>query len=187
MSCYSRIRRQQILQEVEGYIDLIRCFAHRWTLKAELRYRLANRAIETLDRLDHTEANHLQALYYRGQALRFLQRYEDAVEPLRDASELDPENVHINLALAWCYKRIGRIDMAIQSLEEALEIAPNMAIIHYNLACYWSLASHVGLTLIHLSRAMEIDPTYRDAIAVESDFDPVRDHPEFLALTSAVV
>ena len=187
MSCYSRIRRQQILQEAEGYIDLIRCLADRWTLKDELRHRLAHRAVLTLDRLEGTESLHYQALYLRGQACRLLGNYEAAIESLVAAHELDSENVHINLALAWCYKRIDRIDLAIQTLEEALEVDSELAILHYNLACYWSLARHAGLTLIHLSRAIEIDPAYRDTIPVEEDFDPVRDHPEFLALSTAVV
>ena len=48
------------------------------------------------------------------------------------------------LALGWCYKRIGRIDLAIESLEEALSIEPNDALIHYNLACYWSGPGNMG-------------------------------------------
>ncbi len=81
----------------------------------------------------------------------------------------------------------GRIDLAIQALEDALEIEPDRGILHYNLACYWSLANNVGLTLAHLARAFEMDSMYRQLVAEEPDFDPVRAHPEFMALTSVIV
>ena len=58
------------------------------------------------------------------------------------ACRAEPQHVHIWLALGWCYKRNGRIDLAIESLEEALAAEPNDALVHYNLACYWSLAKN---------------------------------------------
>lgn len=187
MACYSRIRRQQLMQEAEGYIDLAMCFADQWPLKANLKHRLARRALATIDQLDPQQLDHPRVLYFRGQAFRLIQRFQDAIPPLQRAYQLEPENIHLNLSLAWCYKRIGRIDLAIQSLEEALETHGDRDILHYNLACYWSLTHHVGLTLIHLARALEINPDYRDSISEEPDFDTVRNHPEFLTLTGVIV
>ena len=99
----------------------------------------------------------------------------------------NPDNFHTWLALGWCNKRIGRLDLAIQSLEEALLVAPDQAIIHYNLACYWSLVNNSKLALRYLTQAFEIDPGFRDLVAGETDFDPIRDHPGFLELTSVIV
>ena len=50
MSAYSRIWQQQLMQEAEGYLDLIR--ASSWPTPLHLRHRrcLAERAIAVLDR-----------------------------------------------------------------------------------------------------------------------------------------
>ncbi len=187
MATYSRIRRQQLLQEAEGYLDLTTVLADRWPLTPEVRDRAARRTLATLSKLDSADAANHRALHLQGQALRVMERYGEAVHPLRRAAERDPDNVHIFLALGWCYKRIGKLDLAIQALEDALEANRDAGIIHYNLACYWSLAHNVGLTLAYLSQAFDLDANYRDLVAEEPDFDPVRNHPEFVALTSVIV
>ena len=59
-------------------------------------------------------------LFLRGQALRTMDRFREALSPLQLAVQLDPaENVDIYLALAWCYKRSDQLKKAIESLEEA--------------------------------------------------------------------
>ena len=175
------------MQEAEGYLDLIVATSDQSPLDSMLRCTMAQRAIDTLERLETDEFNHGRACYLRGQAFRFMERYDLAVDALTRSSQFDPRNTHIYLALAWCFKRMGRIDLAIESMEDALEVDACQGIVHYNLACYWSLASNVGLTLAHLARAFELDADYRNLVMAEPDFDPVRNHPEFLALTSVIV
>ena len=143
--------------------------------------------LSTLDRIDNPGGLRGHILFIRGQALRTMERYGDAVRPLREAADFEPENYHIRLALGWCYKRVKRLDLAIQALEEALEVNSEHAILHYNLACYWSLAGNVKLAVTYLSQAFDLEPNYRDLVISERDFDPVRNHPHFLALTAAIV
>lgn len=187
MSVYARIRRQQAIRQAEGYLDLLMVFAGQWSPAQETRNCLAQRALECLHRVELGDGDRGHALYLQGQALRVMERYREAVRPLREAARLEPRNIHIHLALGWCYKRTGRLDLAIQSLESALDVDNRQAIIHYNLACYWSLARNAGLALSYLSQAIQLDSEYRDLVADEADFDPVRQHPEFLALTAAAV
>ena len=187
MATYSRIRRQQLLQEVEGYLELASVLADRFPLSNETRNRIANRALATLDRLDTKTGPAGLAMLLRGQALRMMARYDEAIGPLNAARTADPENVDTLLALGWCYKRLGRIDSAIQALEDALAVCPDEAIVHYNLACYWSLANNVPLALVYLAQSFDLDPAYRELVADEIDFDPLRNHPEFVALTSVIV
>ncbi len=182
-----RVRRQQILREAEGYLELLLAFADRWTPTVCNRNRLAQRVLDVLGRLDSNSSRRAQVLFLRGQALRVMERYLDALYPLEEAAKLDPENIHIWLALGWCHKRGGRLDLAIQSLEEALSVDPDEAIIHYNLACYWSLANNAMLAVTYLSRAFELDTRLRDLVPQESDFDPIRKNSHFQALTSVVV
>jgi Flp pilus assembly protein TadD len=98
-------------------------------------------------RVERQRSGKPDALYLTGQAFRAIELYRDAISPLREAARFEPDNIHIWLALGWCYKRIGRLDRAIESLEEALTVDPGGAIIHYNLACYWSLAGSVDVAL----------------------------------------
>ena len=187
MSDPNRIRRQQILREAEGYLDLITVFGDRMPCRPDVRDALAARVLDTLDRVHNAGGMKAHILFLRGQALRAMDRYVDAVPLLREAAELEPQNVHIRLSLAWCYKRCRRLDLAIQALEEALEADASYAIVHYNLACYWSLAGNVKLAVTYLSQAFDLEPEYRDLVGRERDFDPIREHPHFLALTSVIV
>jgi tetratricopeptide (TPR) repeat protein len=187
MATYNRIRRQQLLQEAEGYLDLAMVLSERFPLSESSRDRIARRALNTLARLESNAQDSATALMLRGQALRLMERYDEAVIPLRMSADQDPGNIHIHMALGWCYKRMNKIECAIQALEEALAYDQDEAILHYNLACYWSLAKNVGLALVHLAQAFELEPEYREMVATEPDFDPVRNHPEFVSLTSVIV
>ena len=182
-----RIRRQQLLLQAEGYLDLITVFSDQWQLRSEVSDPLAQRALDALESLDKLDGNHHGVLYLKGQALRAMHRYQEAVVPLISASKEDPHNAHIFLAIGWCYKRSNRLDLAIEALEEALAIDPTESIIHYNLACYWSLARNAALALHYLAKALEISPDWREMVAAEEDFDPIRHDSDFQALTSVVV
>ncbi len=170
-----------LLREAEGYLDLLIAPAPYLRLRREARIPLARRAIAVLDNLGESANWSAQALLLRGQALRIMERYSEAIEPLRRAAELAPENKHIYLALGWCYKRCHRLDLAIEALEEALQSSPDSAILHYNLACYWRLA------VAYLGHAFELDPDYRDSVATEPDFDPIRNHPHFQSALTVIV
>lgn len=187
MSDPLRTRRKQVLREAEGYLDLISALSDRWPLRASVRNRVAERALRVLDTLDRESGRRAHALYLRGQALRLMERYGEAIEALEESAAIDAENVHVWLALGWCQKRNRRLDLAIQALEEALSVDHSEAIIHYNLACYWSLARNAKLALQYLARAFDIDPQFRDLVGGERDFDPIRNDPDFQALTSVIV
>lgn len=186
MTDVKRIRRKQVLREAEGYLDLM-ALSERWPLTLDVRDRIADRAIETLNRLDHFGPRRTHELYLRGQAYRVKENYSKAIASLEASAELDADNLHTWLALGWCQKRTQRLDLAIQALEEAITIDPDEAIIHYNLACYWSLAENAKLAVEYLAEAFSIDSNYRDLVDAEADFNPIRQDAEFRALTSVSV
>jgi tetratricopeptide (TPR) repeat protein len=187
VSTRDRIRRQQILREAEGYLDLATMFSEAWMLNSERRQALAARSLAALERLNGTAAEEAEALFLRGQALRTMDRFGEALPPLQLAVQLDPKNVDIYLALAWCYKRTDQLKKSIESLEDALGIDPKAAILHYNLACYCSLANSRRKAIQYLSQALTLDENYRHLIDSEPDFDPIRDDPRFRALAAVIV
>jgi tetratricopeptide (TPR) repeat protein len=187
MSEFVRSRRKQIMREAEGYLELASACCSGISLELETRDRMARRALETLRRLDHYGRNRVDSFFLEGQAYRVMERYPDAIIALDKAAELDHDNIHVWLALGWCYKRTGRLDKAIEALEEALQVDDRQAIIHYNLACYWSLVRNVKFAVRYLEQAFDLDPAYRDLVVHEHDFDPIREHPRFQELISVIV
>ncbi|HEY1067869.1 MAG TPA: tetratricopeptide repeat protein, partial [Pirellulales bacterium] len=182
------------LREAEGYLDLS---AALHALEARIdssprgghggSHQLAEKALESLAAISDPGRHRECWLYYRGMAYRDLGSYREAIVPLKEAASLDPSNIHVWLALGWCYKRIGRVDLAIEALDSARRVAPGEAIIQYNLACYWSLSRNKDLAMQFLRRALDLDPKYRDMIGDETDFDSLRADPEFQALVSIIV
>jgi tetratricopeptide (TPR) repeat protein len=187
VSAINRLQRQQLVREAEGYLDLALVFGDQWTLPTQVRDCLARRSLAVIDHLGQSAAQSPQVLLIKGHALRMLERFKDALVPLSAAAEGDPQNVDTWLALGWCYKRTGRLDLAIESLEEALDVEPGSAMVNYNLACYWCLARNKRQSLAYLSQAITLDGSFRSLVETEHDFDPLRADPDFQALTSISV
>ena len=160
------MRRKKIQREAEGYLEL----------------DMPRHAMDALSRLGEPNDFDSYSLYLWGEALRAMERYDEAISPLRRAAESMPTNIHVPVALAWCYKRTGQIKAAIDSLEKALAVEPTEALLHYNLACYWSLAGDKRRALEYLSQSLDIDPGCLSLIDDEPDFDPIRTDPRFQAL-----
>jgi tetratricopeptide (TPR) repeat protein len=171
MTSRDQIRRDQLTREAEGYLEL----------------GMPSHAARALGRLGGMLTVDGRASYLLGESLREQNRYDDAASALELAADLLPDDIHVLLALAWCYKRTDRLSDAIEAIERAIEIEPLEAILHYNLACYWSLARNRSASLRSLAQAFEIDSAYRDMIDDESDFDNLRHDPDFQALTSVIV
>ena len=171
MSSSLRIRREHKLRAAEGYLEL----------------GMARQALCELQSLGSATGGDGRVSYIIGEALRELGEYERAVEHLELALQILPDEIPPHLALAWCYKRTGRLPLAIETLEKAVRIDPGQGILHYNLACYWSVARRPRLSLRYLERALELDDRFRELAYEESDFLPLREDPRFQALTSVIV
>ncbi len=160
-----RIKRQ--LDEAEGYLML----------------DLPVRTLEILDRRTDWATMQFEASFLKGEALRSLERYREALKPLEVAAKLRPGDVGVAIALGWCYKRTHRLAQAIDALERANRENSEEPLLHYNLACYWSLAGNVAKALDELTIALGLEPGLRSLVAVESDFAALRGNPEFERLT----
>ena len=156
-----RIRKQ--LDEAEGYLML----------------DLPERSLQILESRPDWLNMQFEASFLKGEALRNLKHFREALRPLEMAAALRPTDTRVALALGWCYKRTNRLAQAIDSLERALRAHPDDALLHYNLACYWSLAGNSSKALDELSTALEFDADLRALIANESDFHQLRGNPAF--------
>ena len=164
---YDRIKRQ--LSEAEGYLML----------------GMPAKALAILEARNDWATMQFEAALLTGEALRTTGRHRDALKPLELAASLRPGDVGVAIALGWCYKRTQRLAQAIDALGRAVRHKPREPLLHYNLACYWSLANNPPKAIQALARALEIDPNLRGLIASETDFDSLRDDPEFIRITAA--
>ena len=187
MVCLKRVRRKKSIRNAEGYLDLTMVFDDRWPLKTELRYQLADKALESLEEITNPQGFKPYILFLKGQAHRSAGRYLKAINYLEQSLRLDEENSHTVLALAWCYKRVNKIDAAIEIMKTAIQLDSESAICHYNLACYYSLADRSEECAQHLSIALDINPEYRSNVDSEPDFDQLRDDPVFQAALNVAV
>ena len=122
----------------------------------------------------------------KGQACLACNRFKQAIHYLRQSAKLDGENIHTLIALAWCYKRTDELDLAIEALEEAVLLDSQSVIAHYNLACYFALKKNTPQAVMHLTMAIDLNSDYRQLVAQESDFDPIRNDPGFMAATTLI-
>ena len=161
-------RTQRQLGAAEGFLEL----------------GLPQKALEILQSRSHWATMPFEANFLTGQALRVLGRPREALRPLEAAAALRPDDLAVAMELGWCYKRTHRLAQAIDVLELARRHHPEAPLLDYNLACYWSLARNPAKALVALASALEQEPRLRLRIADETDFDPVRDHPDFRRLTA---
>lgn len=163
MTGVMRDRIVRRLGEAEGYLML----------------GMPQKALEILQGRSDWATMQFEASFLTGQALRSLERFREALRPLEVAAALRPGDLDVALAQGWCYKRTHRLAQAIDALERAARAHPEHPLIHFNLACYWSLAGNAPRALDELTSALELAPELRDLIADETDFDSLRNLPDF--------
>jgi tetratricopeptide (TPR) repeat protein len=82
-------------------------------------------------------------------------------------------------ARALRYWGTGEFDKAVAELSAVTEKHPEEAGVLYNLACAESMDGRTADAVTHLRRAIELDSSFRELAEKDSDFDPIRDDPEF--------
>jgi uncharacterized Ntn-hydrolase superfamily protein len=77
----------------------------------------------------------------------------------------------------------GAWELAFQRGLEAIAMHPEQGEPHYHLACYYSKAGRRDAALEELARAAALDPSLKARALLDSDFEPLRADPGFLAIT----
>jgi len=143
-------------------------------------------AIASYDKALEIKSDKDEAWYNRGNSLHELGRYEDAIASYDKALEIKSDKDE-----AW-YNRgnslgnLGRDEEAIASFDKALEIKPDKDEAIYNKACAYALMKRTDLALRYLEEAIILNPDHlREFAKTDSDFDSLRDNPQFQALLSS--
>lgn len=162
--------------------------AKRWLSEAEgcAMLELYDRALEMTLPVTRTDFFPLESNLLAGEVYREQAQHEKALPHFARALKAKPGGVEATVGYGWCLKRTGRLPEAVQAYEAALKLHPNEALLHYNLACYQSLLGKVPEAFAALDRALAIDETFRRLAVNETDFDPVRNLPDFKKRVSGV-
>lgn len=174
--CYNSLMRPDPKLAARVY-DLIR--------KAEgyLMLEMHREALRQADEALALTPRSFAALYLRGEALRGLGRFSEALVPLRRALRMKPDAAAISVAIGWCLKRTGKLDRAIATMRAALRHEPDSPILCYNLACYLAIKDRKPEALRLLGKAVTLDTDFAALSREEPDFDNLRRSPEFDQLT----
>ena len=83
---------------------------------------------------------------------------------------------------------LSRREETIASYDKAIEFKPDFHAAFYNRACCHSLMGNLDLALEDLTIAFRLDPEhYRQLATTDTDLDPLRSHPSFIALMEATI
>ena len=140
---------------------------------------LPDRALRELSEIIETDEVTYEYHLLRGEALRAKSDHLAALDAFRNALTARPDDLSALMGMAWCFKRIDRIDQSIETMQRAYESHKEEPVVLYNLACYYSLAGEKELALSWLGRALRMDRGFTKLVPKESDFDPLRNDPDF--------
>jgi len=113
-------------------------------------------------------------------------RVDDHTEPIKELRRLFSLWEVGNLQ-AQALRRYNKKDYstAMEIMAEANKRSPDTASILYNFACFECLAGLYQESINHLRQAIILESSWREYAKNDSDFEAIRDMPEFADLTSA--
>ncbi|MGD8375396.1 MAG: protein kinase [Acidobacteriota bacterium] len=127
------------------------------------------------------------------QVYRSLDREDAAAEAFRQGIEkaerhleLNPEDVRALYLCGGALVEVGQHDRGLEMVDRAVTIAPHETGLLYNVACIYATIGRTDEALDHLERAVRAGYNHRAWLENDSDFDPVRQHPRFLAILRTI-
>ncbi len=118
-----------------------------------------------------------------------LGRTDEAVQVSRQLMEMmpnyllqNPDDSRARMFYAVSLAEVGRSDEAIAEGAKALELSPGDSVMLYNGACLYSRLGDKHKAIATLKEAIAAGVTNYGWMRHDSDFDPIRNEPEFIAL-----
>lgn len=99
-----------------------------------------------------------ELLYAKGVLEYSRRNYPDALEHLRQAEKLVPNNADTQFYLGLTLTRLGEFPEAIAALEKALQLDASKQYVHYHLGLAYSLAGRHSDALPQFEAAAQFDP-----------------------------
>jgi Flp pilus assembly protein TadD len=94
----------------------------------------------------------------------------------------NPDDSRARMFYAITLLELGRRDEAIKEGNAAIELSPGDSVMLYNGACLYSRLGDKQKAIATLKEAIAAGVTNYGWMKHDSDFDPIRNEPEFIAL-----
>ena len=111
-----------------------------------------------------SEPKNVLAWYNLGYAYDELNRYNDAIEALRQAVRIDPEYANAWNNLGAAYVELKRYNDAIEALRQAVRIDPEDAVAWYNLGTAYAFSGNRTEALNVVRELRRLDPVNADKL-----------------------
>jgi adenylate cyclase len=100
--------------------------------------------------------------------------------------ELNPEDTRALYLCGGSMVDLGDEKEGLELVNRAVGIAPRDIGVLYNVACVYARSGRTEQALDLLEQAVAAGYSYRAWMENDSDFDPLREHPRFLAILESM-
>ena len=109
-------------------------------------------------------------------------KLDEAITAYQTAININPNMAPPHGFLGFVYQLQGQFDEAVTAYKTAISIDPDDAAMHYHIASAYALKNETIASIESLREAITLNRSYIEAAETSSDFDNIRDHPEFQEL-----
>ncbi len=120
--------------------------------------------------------NNLGSTYYKQG------KYDLAIASYQTVIGINPNYARAHNSLGIAYYKQGKWDEAIAVWKKATSIKPKLADAHYNVAFTYALKNEKVSSIKSLQTAINLDKSLIERAKADSDFDNIRESPEFKQL-----
>jgi len=119
-------------------------------------------ALAIMQKIIELKPDHAAALNFVGYSWADTKvNLDQALEYIRRAIEIKPENGYIHDSLGWVYYRLGKLEQAIKELETATKLSPEDP----------AILDHLGDVYLESGRVRDALKTYKKALKLSTDDD----------------
>ena len=164
-----------------------------WYGRNELSQGSFEHAINLFERATAIRPEDYSPGKFIAQALKTLGRHEECldvsrklVQLIEQHLELHPEDSRALIIGATLYAQLGQPEKAALSAARAMAVDPEDPRVLYNVACTFAGSGRIADALDALERSVRNGWGDKAWLEHDSDFDPIRNEPRYLALVRAM-
>jgi TolB-like protein/Flp pilus assembly protein TadD len=164
-----------------------------WYGRARLAQGTYEEAVKLFERAAFLRPEDYQTQLFLGQAFKSLGRHDEAeaayrksVKLIEHHLELNPDDARAWIVGAGANANIQDAERATQYAERAMAVDPDDPMLLYNVACTYGVLGKTEECLNALEQAVSKGWGDKAWIEHDSDLDPIRAHPKYLAIVQAM-
>ncbi len=178
-------RKEESIESYDKAIEYKHDLHEAWSNRSISQCSLGRNleALESCDKAIELQSNYLNAWLIRGLILSILERQKEAIESYDKAIAIKSDYYYVWSKRGDVFASFNQHEEAIDSYGKAIEFKPDKHKAFYNRACCRSIMGNLELALEDLAIVFRLAPEeYRQLVTTDTDLDPLRELPAFIAL-----